>query len=120
MQPGVLGPQKQADGSLGWALPIDPDVRCIHMADVTEIGNMVTGAFADPDEAGHGQYLLLAGDFMSFTEIAEVAETFSYFQAYSFLRSDSCDEIAHANKIAGQQPAKFSTWARLNVPVGTP
>jgi hypothetical protein len=67
----VLAPQKQADGSLGWALPIDPDVRCIHMADVTEIGNMVAGAFAHPDEAGHRQYLPLSGDFMSFTEIVD-------------------------------------------------
>jgi hypothetical protein len=143
-----LPPQKQADGFLDWALPIDPDVRCIHMADVTQIGNMVAGAFAHPDEAGHGQYLPLVGDFMSFTEIvdtlnqpghkfsfkqvpkeafaalfrgaAEVAETFSYFQAYSFLGSDSCDEIALANKIAGRQQAKFSTWARLNVQVQTP
>ena len=27
----VLAPQKQPDGSVGWALPLDPDVRCIHM-----------------------------------------------------------------------------------------
>ena len=29
---GAMAPQKQADGSLGWALPIDPTVRAIHMA----------------------------------------------------------------------------------------
>jgi uncharacterized protein YbjT (DUF2867 family) len=28
---GSLAPQKQADGSVGWALPLDPDVRCLHM-----------------------------------------------------------------------------------------
>src|SRR5438093_219219 len=28
---GALAPQKQSDGSLGWAVPLDPDVRCIHM-----------------------------------------------------------------------------------------
>jgi uncharacterized protein YbjT (DUF2867 family) len=28
---GVLAPQKQTDGSVGWALPLDPSVRCIHM-----------------------------------------------------------------------------------------
>src|SRR5437762_6874139 len=27
---GVLAPQKQADGSVGWALPLNPDVRSIH------------------------------------------------------------------------------------------
>src|SRR6202008_3250763 len=43
---GAFGPQKQADGSLGWATPLDPDVRCIHVGDITELGNIVAGAFA--------------------------------------------------------------------------
>ena len=54
---GVLAPQKQADGSVGWALPLDPSVRCIHMGDITELGAIVAGAFAHPDQAGHGEYL---------------------------------------------------------------
>src|SRR6266851_1174754 len=66
---GVLAPQKQADGSLGWALPLDPDVRCIHMGDIGELGNIVAGAFAHPDQAGYGEYLPLVGDFLSFSEI---------------------------------------------------
>src|SRR5947199_6771237 len=41
---GVLGPQKQADGSAVWALPLDPTVRCIHMGDIKELGNIVAGA----------------------------------------------------------------------------
>src|SRR6202163_2934459 len=45
---GVLGPQEQADGSLGWALPLDPGVRCLHMGDISELGNIVAGAFARP------------------------------------------------------------------------
>jgi uncharacterized protein YbjT (DUF2867 family) len=145
---GSLAPQKQADGSLGWALPLDPSVRCIHMGDIRELGNIVAGAFAHPDQAGNGEYLPLVGDFMSFNEIvdtvnrpghnfsfkpvpkevfvglfpgaAEVTEMFSYFQAYTYLGSDSRDRIALANKIAGRQPSRFSTWARLNVPVQTP
>jgi uncharacterized protein YbjT (DUF2867 family) len=139
---GVLGPQKQADGSLGWILPLDPTVRSIHMGDITELGDIVAGAFAHPDEAGHGEYLPLVGDFMSFSEIvdalnrqghnfsfkqvpkevfagffpgaADVAEMFSYFQAHTYLGSDSRDQIALANKIAGRQPTKFSAWAQVN------
>jgi uncharacterized protein YbjT (DUF2867 family) len=142
---GVLAPQKQANGSLGWALPLDPVVRCIHMGDISELGNIVAGAFAHPDQAGHGEYLPLVGDFMSFNEIvetlnrqghnfsvgqvpkevfatafpgaAEVAETFSYFQAHTYLGSDWSDRIALANKIAGRQPSALSTWARVNFPV---
>jgi uncharacterized protein YbjT (DUF2867 family) len=144
---GLLGPQKQTDGTLGWALPIDPAVRGIHMGDIRELGNIVAGAFAHPDRAGDGQYLPLVGDFISFNEIidtlnrqgheysfkqvprevfaasfpgaAEIAATFAHFEAHTYLGSDSRDEIALANKIAGRQPTKFSTWARANFPVAS-
>jgi uncharacterized protein YbjT (DUF2867 family) len=142
---GVLAPQKQADGSSGWTLPLDPTVRGIHMGDITELGNIVAGAFAHPDQAGNGEYLPLVGDFMSFNEIvdtlnrqghefsvtqvpkevfvtffpgaAEIAETFRYFQAHTYLGSESRDRIALANKVAGGPPTSFSTWARVNFPV---
>jgi len=142
---GVMAPQKQSDGTLGWALPIDPTVRGIHMGDIRELGNIVAGAFARPDEAGNGEYLPLVGDFMSFNEIvdtlnrqghefsfkqvsteifaasfpgaAEIAATFAWFQAHTYLGSNSSDRIGLANKIAGRQPTKFSTWARVNFPV---
>lgn len=142
---GAMAPRKQADGSLGWALPLDPGVRCIHMGDIGELGTIVAGAFAHPDQAGHGEYLPLVGDFMSFDEIVdvlnrqghnfsftrvpadafatlfpgarEIAAMFSYFQAHTYLGSDSRNRIALANKIAGRQPIKFSTWARANFPI---
>src|SRR5258708_3727216 len=38
---GMMVPQKQADGSLGWALPLDPTVRAIHMGDLTELRYIV-------------------------------------------------------------------------------
>ena len=142
---GALAPQKQADGSLGWALPLDPAVRCIHMGDITQLGYIVAGAFAHPDEAGNGEYLPLVGDFLSFNEIietlnrqghdfsfkqvptdvfatffpaaAEMAAMFGYFQAHTYLGSDAHDQIALANKIAGKKPSKFATWARANFPV---
>src|SRR6202171_739264 len=141
---GVLAPQKQTDGSASWALPLDPTVRSIHMGDIRELGNIVAGAFAHPDDAGSGEFLPLVGDFMSFNEIidtlnrqghnfsfnqvpkevfaglfagaAEIAEMFDYFQTHTYLGSDSRDQIALANKIAGRQPTEFSAWARGNFP----
>src|SRR5216684_4044378 len=81
---GAGAPQKQADGSVGWALPIDPAVRGIHMGDITELGAIVAGAFAHPDQAGNGEYLPLVGDFMSFNEIVDTlnrqGHEFSYKQ----------------------------------------
>jgi hypothetical protein len=68
---GALAPQKQPDESTGWALPLDPTVRCLHMGDITELGNIVAGAFAHPDEVGNGEYLPLVGDFMRFNEIVD-------------------------------------------------
>jgi uncharacterized protein YbjT (DUF2867 family) len=142
---GLMAPQKQEDGTLGWALPVDPTVRGIHAGDITEIGSIVAGAFAHPDQAGNGEYLPLVGDFMSFNEIvatlnrqghafsfkrvpgevfatlfpgaAEIAATFAWFDAYTYLGSESGERIAVANKVAGRQPTRFSAWARVNFPV---
>jgi uncharacterized protein YbjT (DUF2867 family) len=141
---GVLRPQKQPNGSAGWTLPLDPTVRSIHMGDITELGSLVVGAFANPDLAGHGEYLPLVGDFVSFNEVidtlkqqghnfsvhqvpkdvfagffpgaAEIAEMFAYFQAHTYLGSNSRDQIALADKVAGRSPTKFSAWARINFP----
>jgi uncharacterized protein YbjT (DUF2867 family) len=141
---GAMAPQQQADGSVGWALPLDPSVRCIHMGDIRELGTIVAGAFAHPDQAGHGEYLPLVGDFMSFNETvdvlnrqghnfsftqvpadvfatlfpgaAEIAAMFRYFEAHTYLGSDSSDRIALANKVAGREPIPFSTWASENFP----
>src|SRR6202795_3638340 len=34
---GAFGPQRLPDGSFGWAIPLDTDVRCIHIGDVSEL-----------------------------------------------------------------------------------
>jgi hypothetical protein len=139
---GVMAPQKQADGTASWTLPLDPDRRVIHMGDITELGRIVAGAFAQPKLAGHGEHLPLVGDFLSFSEIVailnrqghkvsfkrvprevfagwfpgaeSVAAMLAYFEAHTYLGSDSEDAIALANKVAGQQPTKFEQWARTH------
>ena len=141
----AMPPQKQADGSLGWALPLDPERRVIHMGDITELGRIVAGAFAQPELAGHGEHLPLVGDFLSFNEIIAtltrqgtkvsfkqvprevfaswfpgadaIAGMLGYFEAHTYLGSDSRDAIALANKVAGQQPTKFAAWARTHFAV---
>ena len=139
---GAMTPQKQADGTAGWALPLDPEKRVIHMGDITEIGPIVLGAFAQPELAGHGEHLPLVGDFMSFNEIIatlnrqghklsfkqvprevfagwfpgakDVAAMLAYFEAHTYLGSNSRDAIALANRVSGRQPTKFAAWARAN------
>jgi uncharacterized protein YbjT (DUF2867 family) len=142
---GVMAPQKQADGALGWALPLDPEQRVIHMGDITELGHIVVGAFAQPELAGHGEYLPLVGDFLSFNEVIatlnrqghkfsfkrvpqevfagwfpgakEVAEMLAYFEAHTYLGAESREAIALANRVAGRQPTKFAAWARTNIAI---
>jgi uncharacterized protein YbjT (DUF2867 family) len=137
---GAMAPQKLPDDTVGWALPLDPERRVIHMGDITELGRIVAGAFAQPELVGHGEHLPLVGDFLSFNEIVAtlnrqgnrfsfkqiprevfaglfpgaegIAAMLAYFEAHTYLGSDSRDAIALANKIAGQQPTKFGAWAR--------
>jgi len=139
---GAMAPQKQADGTAGWALPIDPEKRVIHMGDITELGPIVVGAFTQPELAGKGEHLPLVGDFLSFNEIIatlnrqgnkfsfkqvpkevfagwfpgakEIAEMLAYFEAHTYLGADSRDAIALANNVAGRQPSKFAAWAKAN------
>jgi uncharacterized protein YbjT (DUF2867 family) len=139
---GAMAPQKQADGTVGWVLPLDPELRVIHMGDITELGRIVAGAFAQPLLAGHGEHLPLVGDFLSFNEIIatlnrqgnkfsfkqlprdvfagwfpgadSVAAMLAYFQAHTYLASDSREAIALANQVAGRQPTKFAAWARTH------
>jgi uncharacterized protein YbjT (DUF2867 family) len=142
---GLMAPQKQPDGTVGWTLPLDPEPRVIHMGDITELGQVVAGAFSQPELAGHGEHLPLVGDFLSFNEIIatlnrqghnfafkqvpkelfagwfpgakEIAEMLAYFQAHTYLGADSRDAIALANKVAGRQPTKFAAWARANIAI---
>jgi len=139
---GAMAPQKLADGAAGWALPLDPERRVIHMGDITELGRIVAGAFAHPELTGHGEHLALVGDFLSFNEIIatlgrqgsklsfkrvprevfaqwfpgaeDIAAMLAYFEAHTYLGAESRDAIALANKVAGQQPTKFAAWAKTN------
>ncbi|MGR4048576.1 NmrA/HSCARG family protein [Kosakonia cowanii] len=140
---GAFGPQKQQDGSYGWVLPINPDVRCIHMGDINELGKIVAGAFAHPANAGKGAYLPLVGDFLSFSEIVEtlnqsghpvtfkqvprdvyagffpgaeaLGDTLAYYEKYTYLGPGSHKAaITLANSVAEFQPTSFRSWAKNN------
>ena len=144
---GVTGAQKQADGTLGWVLPLDPGKRVIHMGDIDELGPVVNGAFEHPDLTGNGEYLPLVGDFLSFNAIIatlnrqghkfsfkqvpkevfagffpgakEVAAMLAFFEAHTYLGGDLREAIALANKVAGRQPTKFAAWAQTHFTVPT-
>ena len=139
---GLMAPQKQPDGTFGWALPLDPARRVIHMGDITELGRLVAGAFAQPERVGHGEHLALVGDFLSFNDIIAalnrqgkavsfkqvprevfagwfphadgIAAMLAYFEAHTYLGPDSHGAIALANEVSGQHPTNFAAWAKAN------
>ncbi|RDE18854.1 NmrA/HSCARG family protein [Motiliproteus coralliicola] len=139
-----LAPQTQQDGSVGWTLPIARNSQSIHMANISELGDSVAGAFTNPEIAGQGQYLPVVGDLLSFDQIVEtlakqgkhysfqevpaevfatffpgageLAEMFGYFQAHSYL-GDRLGEsdISLEQRVAGRVPSRFADWAAKNL-----
>ena len=124
------------DGIATWSQPMKPDAGGIHMGDITELGNLVAGAFAHPDQVGQGQYLSLAGDLMSWDDIVATLNSqghnlayteatedpwglramFDYFAAYTYFGPDAAAKIALAEKISTRPATDFATWAEANMP----
>lgn len=67
---GMMAPQPMQDGRKGWTLPIDPDARVIHMGAIGELGSLVAGAFARPDQSA-GRTLAMAAGLYSFTDVVK-------------------------------------------------
>ena len=112
------------------------------VGDIAELGRVVAGAFMQPEIAGRGEHLPLVGDFLTFSEIVAtlnrqghklafkqvprevfatwfpgadgIAAMLAWFEKYTYLGADSCDEIALADKVAGRYPTPFATWAQEN------
>lgn len=140
----ALAPVAQPDGTRGWALPLDPAVE-IEMADIADLGRLVTGAFHQPERVGDGAYLPLVGSRLSFNGVLEtlkeqghsltftrvpakefsgwfpgareLAQMMAWFEAYGYLGGDYRQQIKLAETIAGSSPGRFATWARTSMPV---
>jgi uncharacterized protein YbjT (DUF2867 family) len=139
---GQMAPQPQEDGGKAWAMPMAPDSRVIHAGDVSELGTLVAGAFANPDRVGAGQHLALSGDLLSWNDIVktlrdqghnvhfqsvpgEMFDTFfpqapelrkmmNYFEAHTYFGPDADEKIALAREVATAAPTSFADWARVN------
>ncbi|MCW8126571.1 NmrA family NAD(P)-binding protein [Microbulbifer halophilus] len=140
----ALTPTSQADGTRGWALPLDPAVE-IEMADIADLGKLVAGAFHQPEKADDGIYLPLVGDRLSFNQIIEIlrkqghsltftrvpakdfeegfpgarelAQMMAWFEAYGYLGGNYRQQIKLAETIAGSSPGKFASWAQAHIPL---
>ncbi len=138
-----MAPQRMQDGTIGWALPISAKSKAIHMADISELGAAVAGAFLHPEKTGTGQYLPVVGDLMSFEEIIstlaaqgktvtyqevpadvfatffpgadELGQMFAYFQSHTYMGNVLGDAHFELERdVAGRVPTSFADWAAKN------
>jgi uncharacterized protein YbjT (DUF2867 family) len=133
----MYDPQPGPDGTPTWMQPADPAPRGMHVGDITELGNLVAGAFANPDAAGQGQHLSLAGDLVSWNDLVAtlnrqghnlafdeatedpwgMRDQFGYFAEYTYFGPDAESKIAAAEKVTTKPFTDFATWADQNMPV---
>ena len=140
---GMMGPQPQQDGTLGWTLPIDRSKKVIHMADINDLGKVVTGAFLNPEKTGNGTYLSLATELNSFNDIletfkangkdysfnqvptdvfsgffegaGEIAQMLAYFEVHSYMGPNSDAQIRMAEEISTEPFVSLDAWTKLNM-----
>ena len=140
---GMLSPQDIGNGSKGWALPIDPTVKGIHMADIDDFGLVVAGALQNPEKVGKGDYLAVAAELNSFNDIInafksighdynyvqvpeddfakmfegayEIGQTFKYFETHTYMGIDAAKRISKAKEVAGGELNSLESWLAKNV-----
>lgn len=135
---GQLGAQEQHDGSIGWTLPINPENKVIHMADIHDLGKVVAGAFLNPDKVGNGCYLSLVAELNSFNDVlaaykangkefsfnhvpsdvfsgffegaGEIAQMFAYFEAHTYMGENADERIQLAKEVATEEYTSLNEW----------
>ena len=140
MYPAVPGP----DGPPTWSQPMAADVGVIHMGDIDEYGNLVAGAFEQPDLCGDGQHLSFAGDLLSWDDIVatltaqghniafrtadaaewdgifpgarEVRHMFEYMEAHTYFGPDTATNTALADRVTTKPFTPFANWAEVHMP----
>jgi len=140
---GQMGAQIQQDGSIGWTLPIDPSKKVIHMADISDLGKVVAGAFLHPAKVGNGSYLSLATELNSFNDVlavfktngkeysfnqvptevfsnffegaGEIAQMLAYFENHTYMGPRSDDQIQLAKDVSIEKFTSLNDWIKQNV-----
>jgi len=139
---GMLSPQDLGNGKKGWAMPLDPTKKVIHMADINDLGLVVVGALLDPEKAGNGEYLSIAAELNSFNDVLsafkengddyemmyvpeeeyskmfegayEIAQTYKYFEAHTYMGPNSEAQIQLAKDIATENFTTLNQWIKQN------
>jgi hypothetical protein len=139
---GIMGAQPLPDGSFGWALPIDPAKKVIHMGDINDLGKVVAGAFLHPEKVGNGSYLALAAELNSFQDVVnafknnghdytfnqvpgevfstffpgagEIVQMLAYFEAHTYMGPSGKHSIQLAHEVATGEFLSLNIWIKNN------
>ncbi len=140
---GMMGPQPKEDGSTGWTLPLDPGKKVIHMADINDLGKVVTGVLLAPEKVGKGSYLSLAAELYSFNDVlaayksnskeysftqvpgdvfstffqgaGEIAQMLAYFEQHTYMGPGAEPQIGLAKEMAKGEFTPLNEWIKQNV-----
>lgn len=141
----MYAPRPGPDGTPTWSQPMRADAQGIHIGNISELGNVVAGAFENADRVGQGQHLSMAGDLMSWDDIVAtlngqghdlgysqapaaawdesfdgaraIREMFEYFEAYTYFGPDAEEKIKLAEQVTVRPFTDFATWAETNMAV---
>ena len=140
---GFLKPRPIDGRGMGWAVPMDPARRCIHVGDVADVGKVVARIFEEPDQVGRGQRLAVASAMPSWEELVEtlnaqghdfsvvqvptkvydkffpgaieIREMSQWFEKYTYFGPDAQEKLEFTSKFYQERFNTFADWASENM-----
>jgi len=141
---GNSKPTPLGNGTIGWAVPMDPAVPALHAGDVTDVGKVVARAFEEPKLVGQGQHLGVAAALLSWNDICEtlkaqghqvavqqippevydgfypgaqeMRETMQWFEGYTYYGPEAQRKLENTRLIYADPITGFAEWAASNLP----
>ena len=142
----IHAPRKTPDGRELWRYPADKDKCRFPCGDIKELGKIVAAALNQPENAGNGQYLALASDYLSWQNLVDIlnaqghklefvqvsaeeydgffpsAREFRHMMAFweenHYFGPDGTHKIALANGLIENRLTRFADWANTHMPPG--
>ncbi len=139
-----MAPQIQEDGSKAWGMPMDPDMKVMHMADIDQMGALVLGTLLNPEKVGQGQHLSLASGSYSWSDVMatlnaqghkavfnrvpdevfkqqvpgakNMLASLNYMEQHTYFGPDAEQKIALAKSVATEPLLSLGQWALKNMP----
>ncbi|MDX1755753.1 MAG: NmrA/HSCARG family protein [Marinobacter sp.] len=136
---GAMAASDLGDGTKGWAIPIDPNARVIHMGSVAQMGKLVERAFSTPEKS-HGKTLSMAAGLYSFSDIIaafnnagksysvvqvtqetfadlflgakEIGQMMGYFEDHTYMGPEANEHLAVAEQLNATPLTPLEQWVK--------